>query len=172
MRQLCYLKYYRRGAYPYLLYPLCVVYFHSSSPNALDRLYWCLLEVMLTLLDPPNPRSSTSSTLQPGLLHLVACEHLLRSDPGKLSIPTWLVTRLQSAHLRTSRPVQLLRLFWKFDRVEEAYTLAMNMLDAANGHNTADPATFGLQVRDDKSENLCWSESKSPVSSGFFSLNL
>lgn len=118
----------------------------SSSPNALDRLYWCLLEVILTLLDPPNPRSPTSSTLNPGLLHLVACEHLLRSDPGKLSIPTWLVTRLQSAHLRTGRPVQLLRLFWKFDRVEEAYTLAMNMLNAANGHNTADPATFGLQI--------------------------
>ncbi|THD20764.1 hypothetical protein D915_008410 [Fasciola hepatica] len=123
----------------------------GSTSNALDRLYWCLLEVMLTRLDPPCPPSSPSPphthiALQPGLLHLIACEQLLRSDPGRLYIPTWLVTRLQTANLRTSRPVQLLRLYWRFDRVEEAYTLAVNMLNAATGYKTADPVTFGLQV--------------------------
>uniref|UniRef100_A0A183AYC6 Rap-GAP domain-containing protein n=1 Tax=Echinostoma caproni TaxID=27848 RepID=A0A183AYC6_9TREM len=121
----------------------------GSVPHALSRLYWSLLELILTRMDPPSASDNATSkrgSHQPGLLHLIACERLLESTPIRLHIPTWLITRLQSTHFQTSRPVQLLRLYWRFDRVEDAYNLTMDMLTAATGRDLADPAAFGLQA--------------------------
>ncbi|CAL8098470.1 unnamed protein product [Calicophoron daubneyi] len=121
-----------------------------SAPDLrLSELYWHLLEVVLTRLDPPYISTSLSSrvcrqSLGGGQLHLLACERILESGPNRLNLPGWLVSRMLNSSARTARPVGLLRLYFRFDRIEAAYRLIMDMLDAAIGI-CADPSAFGIK---------------------------
>lgn len=114
--------------------------------HSLSESYWSLLEVCLVRLDPSVRTGSGHSSHGDGYLHLLASDCLLRSSAGRLQLPGWLVTRLLSAQLRTSRPSGLLRLYLQYDRVGAAYRLCMDMLSAAVAERTADSTAFGLQV--------------------------
>ncbi|CAH8494893.1 unnamed protein product [Schistosoma turkestanicum] len=119
-------------------------YFNQSN---LPELYWCLLETVLTRLDPPNPTNSKPSTFQTnshGLLHLIACENILASGPNQLYLPEWLTSRLLSTSYATERAVNLLRLYIKFNRLEIAYQLAMDILESAM-NNAAYASSFGVR---------------------------
>ncbi|CAH8482964.1 unnamed protein product [Dicrocoelium dendriticum] len=118
---------------------------------ALGDLYWRLLEVILSCLDPSTTVSAKKSTSEQahtfygGHLLLLACQHLLSSGPTQLHLPEWLVSRLLSGTTRTSRPIGLLRLYLQYDRIEASYHLIMDILDAARGSGS-DPSAFGLQA--------------------------
>ncbi|KAH8875909.1 Nuclear pore complex protein [Schistosoma japonicum] len=118
----------------------------NSSRYNLSELYWRLLETVLTRLDPPRRNEKQQSAFHApshGILHLIACENILTSGPNQLYLPEWLTSRLLSTGCITERAVSLLRLYLKFNRLEIAYRLAMDMLEAALG-NGADPSSFGL----------------------------
>ncbi|KAK4472010.1 hypothetical protein MN116_005386 [Schistosoma mekongi] len=118
----------------------------NSGRYNLSELYWRLLEAVLTRLDPPRlseKQQSTFHTPSHGTLHLIACENILTSGPNQLYLPEWLTSRLLSTGCVTERAVSLLRLYLKFNRLEIAYRLAIDMLEAALG-NGADPSSFGL----------------------------
>uniref|UniRef100_A0A095BUH3 Nuclear pore complex protein Nup160 n=1 Tax=Schistosoma haematobium TaxID=6185 RepID=A0A095BUH3_SCHHA len=130
---------------------LKIVPYHSnynySSRCNLPEMYWRLLETVLTRLDPPsttNEKQSTFQTKYHGFLHLIACENILASGPNQLYLPEWLTSRLLSTSYATERAVNLLRLYIKFNRLETAYRLAMDMLEAAMNKG-ADPSSFGLR---------------------------
>lgn len=124
------------------------VVFSLLSRCNLPEMYWRLLETVLTRLDPPsttNEKQSTFQTKYHGFLHLIACENILASGPNQLYLPEWLTSRLLSTSYATERAVNLLRLYIKFNRLETAYRLAMDMLEAAMNKG-ADPSSFGLRV--------------------------
>ncbi|OON20483.1 hypothetical protein X801_03637, partial [Opisthorchis viverrini] len=124
----------------------------STWNLSISELYWRLLEVVLTRLDPPTANASLRSlhNHRPlvngggGQLHLIACEHLLNSKPNQIHLPQWLVSHLVSPAIVTARPVGLLRLYMRYDRVEAAYLLTMQMLDTALTSLT-EASTPGLQ---------------------------
>lgn len=126
---------------------------------ALGDLYWRLLEVILSRLDPSTTvaakksNSKQAHAFSGGHLLLLACRHLLGSGPTQLHLPEWIVSRLLSSTTDTSRPIGLLRLYLQYDRIETAYHLIMDMLDAARGTGS-DPSAFGLQASlDDPKHN-------------------
>ncbi|TGZ58526.1 hypothetical protein CRM22_009617 [Opisthorchis felineus] len=120
---------------------------------SINELYWRLLEIVLKRLDPPtaNPSLRSPHNHCPlvngggGQLHLLACEHLLNSKPNQLHLPQWLVSHLVSPAIVTTRSVGLLRLYMRYDRVEAAYLLTMELLDTAITSLT-DASTPGLQL--------------------------
>ena len=69
-------------------------------------------------------------------LHLLACRTLLKgslTQSSPIQLPCWLTQHLLSS--RDGPAVPLLRLFLEYNRLQEAYRLAVAMLSASIGPN-------------------------------------
>ncbi|CAH8846219.1 unnamed protein product [Trichobilharzia szidati] len=75
------------------------------------------------------------------------------SRPNQLYLPEWLTLRLVSTKYATERTISLLRLYIKYNRLEAACRLAIDMLETAVTEGI-DPSLFGLRCTLSKLSSL------------------